>query len=180
MGVSENKGGPPKSSILTRFSIINHPFWGFSPYFWKHPYSQMNIWKFGHHEFGCSPRRSGRSGTPSRPSNSACKRDLFGMVSGNVTRNQRLERWPTQRLGIKRSRRLNHLEHRDLFHQQFQHRRCFNSRLDLKGLALWLELCPFQPHLCNIQKEWFFMANVSNHRPWFTRWADLYTVYSQP
>ena len=27
MGVSEN-GGTPKSSILIRFSIINHPFWG--------------------------------------------------------------------------------------------------------------------------------------------------------
>ena len=26
MGVSENRGGPPKSSILIRFSIINHPF----------------------------------------------------------------------------------------------------------------------------------------------------------
>ena len=34
MGVSKNRGGPPKSSILIRFSIINHPFWGFSPYFW--------------------------------------------------------------------------------------------------------------------------------------------------
>ncbi len=29
---------PPKSSILIGFSIINHPFWGISPYFWKHPY----------------------------------------------------------------------------------------------------------------------------------------------
>ena len=28
----------PKSSILIEFSLINHPFWGFSPYFWKHPY----------------------------------------------------------------------------------------------------------------------------------------------
>ena len=28
MGVSENRGGPPKSSILMRFCIINHPFWG--------------------------------------------------------------------------------------------------------------------------------------------------------
>ena len=27
MDVSEN-GGTPKSSILIRFSIINHPFWG--------------------------------------------------------------------------------------------------------------------------------------------------------
>ena len=36
MGVSENNG-TPKSSILIGFSIINHPFWGFSPYFWKHP-----------------------------------------------------------------------------------------------------------------------------------------------
>ncbi len=28
---------PPKSSILIGFSLINHPFWGFSLYFWKHP-----------------------------------------------------------------------------------------------------------------------------------------------
>ena len=34
--VSENSG-TPKSSILTGFSTINHPFWGVSPYFWKHP-----------------------------------------------------------------------------------------------------------------------------------------------
>ena len=38
MGVSKNRGGPPKSSILIGFSLISHPFWGFSPYFWKHPY----------------------------------------------------------------------------------------------------------------------------------------------
>ena len=30
-------GKHPKSWILIGFSIINHPFWGFSPYFWKHP-----------------------------------------------------------------------------------------------------------------------------------------------
>ncbi len=29
MGVSKNRGGPPKSSILIGFSIINHPFWDF-------------------------------------------------------------------------------------------------------------------------------------------------------
>ena len=34
--VSKNRG-TPKPSILIGFSIINHPFWGFSPYFWKHP-----------------------------------------------------------------------------------------------------------------------------------------------
>ena len=28
MGVSKNRGGPPKSSILIGFSLINHPFWG--------------------------------------------------------------------------------------------------------------------------------------------------------
>ena len=33
MGVSKNRGGP-KSSISIAFSIINHPFWGKSPYFW--------------------------------------------------------------------------------------------------------------------------------------------------
>ena len=37
MGVFKN-WGTPKSSILVGFSIINHPFWGFFPYFWKHPY----------------------------------------------------------------------------------------------------------------------------------------------
>ena len=38
VGVSKNRG-TPKSSILIGFSLINHPFWGFSPYFWKHPCS---------------------------------------------------------------------------------------------------------------------------------------------
>ena len=33
MGVSKYRG-TPRSSILIGFSIINHPFWGFSPYFW--------------------------------------------------------------------------------------------------------------------------------------------------
>ena len=28
LGVSKNRGGPPKSFILIGFSIINHPFWG--------------------------------------------------------------------------------------------------------------------------------------------------------
>ena len=32
---------PPKSSILIGFSIINHPFWGKTPYFWKHPDKSM-------------------------------------------------------------------------------------------------------------------------------------------
>ena len=36
MGVSKNRG-TPKSSILIGFSIVNHPFWGFFHYFWKHP-----------------------------------------------------------------------------------------------------------------------------------------------
>ena len=33
MGVSKNRGGPPKSSISIGFSIINHPFWGPTPIF---------------------------------------------------------------------------------------------------------------------------------------------------
>ena len=33
MGVSKNRGGPPKSFILIGFSIINHPFWGPTPIF---------------------------------------------------------------------------------------------------------------------------------------------------
>ena len=42
MGVSLN-GGTPKSSILIAFSIINHPFWGCSPYSWKYPDSEVNV-----------------------------------------------------------------------------------------------------------------------------------------
>ena len=35
--VSKNRGGPPKSSILIGFFIINHPFWG-TPIFGNTPY----------------------------------------------------------------------------------------------------------------------------------------------
>ncbi len=35
MGFEPKIGGKhPKSSILIGFSIVNHPFLGFSPYFW--------------------------------------------------------------------------------------------------------------------------------------------------
>ena len=42
MGVSKNRG-TTKSSILIRFSLINHPFWGFtSPIFGN---THMNIYE---------------------------------------------------------------------------------------------------------------------------------------
>ena len=46
VGVSENRGLPPKSSILIGASIINHPFWGKHHYFWKHPCTALkwNWW----------------------------------------------------------------------------------------------------------------------------------------
>ncbi len=43
MGVSKNRGGPPKSSILIGVSTIHHQFLGFSPYFWKHPYKHLQL-----------------------------------------------------------------------------------------------------------------------------------------
>ena len=43
MGVSKYRGGPPKSSILIGFSIINHPFWGVSPLFLETPIYFVNI-----------------------------------------------------------------------------------------------------------------------------------------
>ncbi len=43
MGVSKNRGGPPKSSILVGFSIINHPFWGFSPIFGSTPIYKIRV-----------------------------------------------------------------------------------------------------------------------------------------
>ena len=43
MGVSKNNG-TPKSSILKGFSIINHPFWGKKPYFWKHSNEGLFFW----------------------------------------------------------------------------------------------------------------------------------------
>ena len=45
MGVSKSRN-TPKLSILIGFSIINHPFWWVSPYFWKHPYTLKNICLF--------------------------------------------------------------------------------------------------------------------------------------
>ena len=42
----KNRGKTPKSSILIGFSLINHAFWGFSPYFWKHPYGDQ-VYSFG-------------------------------------------------------------------------------------------------------------------------------------
>ena len=39
MGVSENSGFSPQIIHFNRvFHYFHHPFWGFSPYFWKHPY----------------------------------------------------------------------------------------------------------------------------------------------
>ena len=38
MGVSKNRGGPPKSSILIGFSII------FTIHFWKHPYVSLHLY----------------------------------------------------------------------------------------------------------------------------------------
>ena len=52
MDVSKNNG-TSKSSIFIGFSIINHPFWGIYPYFWKHPHHSSHfslpfesIWPF--------------------------------------------------------------------------------------------------------------------------------------
>ncbi len=53
MGVSKYRGGPPKSSMFYRvFHYFHHPFWGFSHYFWKHPYEETKeiwLWDEGKH-----------------------------------------------------------------------------------------------------------------------------------
>ena len=61
MGVSKNSG-TPKSSIFIGFSIINHPFWGFYPYFWKHPYSLLLLGCLG-----CFPARCVEKKTVGKP-----------------------------------------------------------------------------------------------------------------
>ena len=62
-------GFPPKSSILIEFSIINHPFWRFSPYFWKPSIVARTIlpgpstswtWLSGPMPFCSSPMRLGK------------------------------------------------------------------------------------------------------------------------
>ena len=75
LGVSKNRG-TPKSSILIGFSIINHPFWGFSPYFWVDPHlnpvgllNPVQIW---HHLRG-SPRPSGGSDPFARGPRESCQ-----------------------------------------------------------------------------------------------------------
>ena len=57
LGVSKNRGGPPESSILIGFSIINYKpsILGY-PYFWKHPFAACErlktLWlPFGHSAF---------------------------------------------------------------------------------------------------------------------------------
>ena len=53
MYVSKNRG-TPKSSILIGFSIINHPFWWFYPYFWKHIYIYICVKWPGDPNTNCS------------------------------------------------------------------------------------------------------------------------------
>ena len=50
MGVSENSGFSPQIIHFNGVSIINHPFWGFSSIFWKHPYIPSILWVFGYRE----------------------------------------------------------------------------------------------------------------------------------
>ena len=48
MGVSENSRFSPPTQIihgLIGISIINHPFLGENPYFWKHPHrDSLHVW----------------------------------------------------------------------------------------------------------------------------------------
>ena len=49
LGVSENSGFSPKSSILIRvFQYFHHPFWGKHQYFWKHP-CMLVCWGYTNH-----------------------------------------------------------------------------------------------------------------------------------
>ena len=69
VGVSKNSGSSPKSSILTGFSIINHPFWG-SPIFGNTHVNALELTclislinalelsYFGHTLFGCQKTES--------------------------------------------------------------------------------------------------------------------------
>ena len=43
MDVSKNRG-TPKSSIFIGFFIINHRFWGVSPYFWFNTHIHPHVW----------------------------------------------------------------------------------------------------------------------------------------
>ena len=45
LGCFQKYGFSSKSSIPIGFSIINHPFWVFSPYFWKHPLQRWVFWR---------------------------------------------------------------------------------------------------------------------------------------
>ena len=49
MGVSKNRGTPKSSHFNRVFHYFHHPFWGFSPYFWKHPY---DLYVSAHDTFG--------------------------------------------------------------------------------------------------------------------------------
>ena len=75
-GCFQKYGKTPKSSILIRFSIINHPFWGYH-YFWKHPYPRGLV--------SYSPKNN-RLDSPQRiPTSSPFEIDLFKIGCGSLS-----------------------------------------------------------------------------------------------
>ena len=67
MGVSKNDG-TPKSSILIGFFIINHPFWGASPYFWVDTHMlASSLEGNGHHDPCVADVVTARCGQMARP-----------------------------------------------------------------------------------------------------------------
>ena len=60
-----DSNGTPKSSILIGFSIINHPFWVFSPYFWFNIHLALRLVKVEQDWFAlvsCSVKAANREG----------------------------------------------------------------------------------------------------------------------
>ncbi len=75
MGVSKNRGGPPKSWFFIGFSILNHPFWGAFPLFLETPISVTAFDSSWTLSFGGSiGLLSPRGGTRAR--RSSCMMDL--------------------------------------------------------------------------------------------------------
>ena len=89
-------GCPPNHRLKNRvFHYFNHPFWGCSPYFWKHPYRNRSL------EEGTHPMA-----TLWVPASCLC----VSMLRWKKTkRSKRDENWPIKNRNIKKTEELGFL-----------------------------------------------------------------------
>ncbi len=98
MGVSKNNG-TSKSSILIGFSLINHPFWGFSPYFWVDIHITPGPYKVHDRPIGKPMEKL--IGHPTSPPLSSPRFEAIGHGCPPCRQSKYFQAWKTNRQGSK-------------------------------------------------------------------------------